>query len=808
MRIRHILAWLCLFHYTFSYAQTDRSAVISGTVTTSDNKPVESVSVFLKGTSIGGMTNAEGVFTLKNVKPGTYTVVVSGINSKAEEKTVSVASGKTAEVRFMLNISAQELQEITVTGNKTNRYQNKESEFVSKMPLSKLENPQVYTSIDKSLLTDQLVFSVDDAMRNATGVQKMWESTGRAGDGGSFYNTRGFIAQSTLRNGIAGVVTSTIDAANLEKLEIIKGPSGTLFGSALTSYGGLINRVTKKPYEEMGGEISLSGGSYDLFRATLDLNTPLNKEKTLLFRLNQAYNTQATFQTVGSSKSVAVAPSLLYRPNDRLSIHFDGEFFQGWSTASQFIFFYYPAAMLRANRADQLNFDYNSSYMGPDLTMRSKSANFFGQVNYKISPAFTSSTNFTSSNSFSDGFNPYFYVVPDMRGGTADSLQRADQSTKNSRSELLEIQQNFNGDFRIGSLRNRLVIGLDFLRQNNNQNFFGGNFGKPVLLSEAASLTDFNGTAQTVLYASGGVQFTYPITTKLNMYSAYISDVLNITDNLNVLAALRVDRYENQGGKAGGDVTAYNQNALSPKFGIVYSPLKDRLSFFANYQNSFRNNGTFTAFDPSATDNLAVRNAKLEQANQIEGGVKFDLLAGKLAGTVSYYNIRVSNVLRADPAAPALAQIQDGTQLSKGVEFELTANPVDGLNLVAGFTYNNSEFTRADADVNGRRPATASSPYLANFFASYRFTGTALKGLGLGFGGNYASDNKIMNSVSQGVFILPAYTVLNASAFYDYRKIRFSAKVDNLGNEKYWIGYTTMNAQRLRSFAGSITYKF
>jgi iron complex outermembrane receptor protein len=128
--------------------------------------------------------------------------------------------------------------------------------------------------------------------------------------------------------------------------------------------------------------------------------------------------------------------------------------------------------------------------------------------------------------------------------------------------------------------------------------------------------------------------------------------------------------------------------------------------------------------------------------------------------------------------------------------------------VVGGFAYNHSEFIDTNPDLNGRRPNTASSPYLANAWVSYRQPEGALKGLGLGFGGNYASNNKILNSVSQGVFILPAYTVLNASVFYDQPKYRLSAKVDNLTDQKYWIGYTTMNAQKLRSIVGSVAYKF
>jgi iron complex outermembrane receptor protein len=82
------------------------------------------------------------------------------------------------------------------------------------------------------------------------------------------------------------------------------------------------------------------------------------------------------------------------------------------------------------------------------------------------------------------------------------------------------------------------------------------------------------------------------------------------------------------------------------------------------------------------------------------------------------------------------------------------------------------------------------------------------KGLGFGFGGNYASDNKIVNSVYYGVFTLPERVILNATVFFDQPKYRIGLKVDNLTNKEYWVGYTTMNPQKLRSVTGSISFKF
>jgi len=187
--------------------------------------------------------------------------------------------------------------------------------------------------------------------------------------------------------------------------------------------------------------------------------------------------------------------------------------------------------------------------------------------------------------------------------------------------------------------------------------------------------------------------------------------------------------------------------------------------------------------------------------------VKVDLFEGKLTSTVSYYDIRVKDVLR--PTEQPNVYKQDGTQYSKGVDVEVIASPFRGMSVVAGFAYNDSKYEKAtDKNVEGRRPGTAGAPTVANLWLSYRIPGGNLKGLGFGFGGNYASDNKIINDATLGVFTLPSYTVLNASVFYDQPKFRVSAKMDNLTNEKYWIGYTTVNPQKLRSFAASLAFKF
>ncbi|WP_374948824.1 TonB-dependent siderophore receptor [Mucilaginibacter sp.] len=706
------------------------------------------------------------------------------------------------------------MAEVNVIASRSNRFTARISTDAAKIPLTPLENSQSYTTVTSSLLKEQQVFNVEDALRNAPGIQKMWDATGRAGDGGGYFTLRGFVTQTRLRNGIAGLVTSGIDAVNIEKIEVIKGPSATLFGSTLTSFGGLVNRVTKKPYETFGLEIGHSVGNYDLNRTSIDLNTPLGSN--VAFRLNSAYNYEGSFQNYGKSRTFSAAPSLAIKANDKLSFLLEAEMFYGRNAAKPFFFFYDSPKTMGITKVSDLNINYKNAYVNDDVTSFSRSLNYFAEAKYKFSDKLTSQTVFSSSNSFSNGASPYFYLISDATAativpGTPDLpgnnnyIFRNDQSTANSKLGAIEIQENINGDFNTGSIRHRFVVGLDFQRQNSRQIFFGNSYGLAPINDPNFDYGAFNKLVVDATNAANPLTAanTYPYIYKTNTYSAYASDVVNLTDRLIASIGLRVDRFENKGNYSlDGTQTSkpYAQTAFSPKFGLIYQPVKDALSLFANYQNGFQNPAPFLD-----ANNQAVT-PKIQNANQIEGGVKMALFNGKLNGTVSYYRINLTNVLRAIPGS-AIGSIQDGTQNSKGFEAEVIANPIPSINIVAGFAYNDSKYTKADADVQGLRPNTAGSPYLANFYVSYRLPESAVKGLGIGFGGNYASKNQIINSVSQGTFDLPAYTILNSNLFYDRAKYRFGLSVNNLTDKHYYTGYTTINPQRLRQVVLTATYK-
>lgn len=796
-----------VFFSTISFAQ---NGIVTGKIASTDNTPLESVTVTVNGTRFGTQTDSEGKFEIKNIKTGDYVLKVTFVGYTSKEVPFTIVENQTTALEnISLNNKNETLAEVVITGN-INRYTKSESNYVSKMPIKNLENSQVYSVVTKELMKDQLVVNQDEALKNIPGLYQLWASTGRVGDGGSYFSSRGFITQSLLRNGIAGKITNNVDASNLERLESVKGPSATLFGSLLTSYGGLINRVTKKPYDNFGGEISYQAGSYGLNRVTADINTPINDDNTALLRVNAAYNNANTFQDYGHTRSYFFAPSFSYQVNEKLSISIDAELSN--VDASSMPLIYIPFGQtpnsLGLHSADDIKMNWKRSFVGDEFMMNTKTANIFAQANYQMSDNWKSQTVFSTSSNQSVGPQTWFYLL-------GNNEMSRNVWNIDGRDNIIEFQQNFNGEFEIFGMKNRFLLGGDIYRSESKvgYGYLPTFFYFDTVNYAGANDNYYNFTPQAAeaLFAQGTHYKTH---SSLTTYSAYISDVINVTDRLILSAALRFDHYNNEGNfdpAANTTSGAFSQNALSPKFGAVYQIIKDQVSVFGNYQNSFRNIG-YQLADVNGTPQLKAFDP--EQANQFEAGVKINTFQNKVSATFSYYNIEVKDILRTGQLANT--SVQDGNQTSKGFEAEITANPIPGLNFIIGYAFNNSKLNNANADVNGLRPETAGPENMVNYWISYSLQASKLKGLGFGFGGNYADKTFIYNRnpLSSGnnadvqTFSLPSYAVINAALYYDQPKYRLSLKVNNLTDELYFNGYTTINVQAPRTFMGSVSYKF
>ncbi|WP_166919322.1 TonB-dependent receptor [Flavobacterium poyangense] len=793
--------FLFLFSLTTISAQQSFGS-IKGTLTTSDGEKAENVYLNLKNSKYATTSNEYGAFELNRVKPGSYTLQISLVGYEKLTQEITVTENQVTTLELQLTVSNKQLKEVVITGNRGKAFP-KQSTYVSKMPLKNIENPQVYNIVSSEIMKEQAITSYDDALKNVPGIQKLWESTGRGGDGGSYYTLRGFEVQANIVNGLPGLTNGSLDPANIERIEVIKGPSGTLFGSALISYGGLINTVTKKPFTGFGGEVSYTAGSFGLNRVTADVNTALDDNNAILFRVNTSYQTENSFQDTGFRTALFVAPSLSYKVNDKLSFLINTEFMQEEKTTPSMLFLGRDEPLQFANLGE-LNYNTDLSFYTNDLSIKNPRFSLQAQMNYKISDQWTSQTVLSRGSSKSNGYYSYIY---DNEDGKKDfALWISDQQ---SQTTTTDIQQNFIGDFKIGNLRNRIVAGLDYFERNVNSG--GSGYAKLYNITAQGEIRQFDPLAPNYLTRSSvssllSKEGPQNYNQKDATYSAYVSDVLNITPTLLAMASLRVDYFDTKG-DIKNDKDDYNQTALSPKFGLLYQPIEDQLALFANYMNGFRNVAPGSTID--ANGDVQPKTFEPEHANQLEFGVKANLLSDKLNATVSFYNINVDNLV----VNSNTISTQGGSARSKGLEFDLNASPVKGLSIIAGYSHNDSKITKGNAgDVwleNGKRPFWSGPKNLINLWATYKFDYGTLEGFGLGFGGNYASENAILDSPKTGKFVLPEYTVFNGSVFYSSTKFRVALNLNNIANKEYFNGgWSTVNPQKPRNLVASFSYKF
>lgn len=710
-------------------------------------------------------------------------------NYRVDGRQISIRTRAQRSASTQDSITAQQLAEVLVVGNKYEISSKKPSEDVARIDLPYLENPQVYSVIDKELIKEQSAISLDEAFRNIPGA-----APSKTGAGMPAFFSRGFQTSENFRNGMATYLRTGIDLANVERVEAIKGPNSTFFGAQMTSFGGIINYITKKPYETFGGEVAYSTGSWNFNRITADLNTPLGKEKDVLFRVNIARQQENSFQYQGGNNTMLIAPSIHYRVNDRFALSLDADYSsqKGITPAGWFI-----SGTLAEKSFNDLNLSYKESLNDNSLTSQQQSSNILFQANYKLSDQWTSETKYAWGNGAYDDL----YIF-DLIWRTRDSVDRILRAFSDEQTARHNLQQNFKGNFRIGSLLNRAVIGLDWVQNHRYTRYDGLGYGEKVFES-----VDLNRLSEAPVIRIEDVQQLlaqrntgYNQTTQKTL-GAYIADVISIADRLHLSLGLRFDRFINDGTYntlSRATTGAYTQNTLSPRLGFSFELLPERLSFFGNYMNGFKNIGNQIQPDQS------ISVFKAQRANQLEAGTK--IAFGKiLNATLTYYDIQVSNSVMNRVVDNMNFYFQEGEQKSQGFEAELMSNPLPGFNILTSYAYNHNKFSKANASVEGKR-ALGTPEHVVNGWATYALLNGRLKGLGIGGGYTFVSDAFLDAS---NEFILDGYHLLDATLYYNHPKFRLSVKGNNLLDVQYWVsdGYYA-RPQRPGNFLASITYRF
>ncbi len=171
------LAFIFLTHLAIAQKST-----VTGTINDNNQKSLLGVNISVKNTNKGTQTNERGDFEIENLEKGDFTLSISSLGFKTKEIPISITNNQILNLGNITLYEGNEiLGEVVIEGERVNKFSRKKTAYVAKLPLKDIENTQVYSTITTELLESQVVTNFDDALKNATGVEQLWASTGRGG---------------------------------------------------------------------------------------------------------------------------------------------------------------------------------------------------------------------------------------------------------------------------------------------------------------------------------------------------------------------------------------------------------------------------------------------------------------------------------------------------------------------------------------------------------------------------------------------------------------------------------------------------
>lgn len=711
------------------------------------------------------------------------------------------------------------LQTLEIVGRARNDYNSDYSFSSSKIALKNMEVPQSISTVTKELLSDRQVFRMGDALKNVTGVSTTSYY--------SHYSIRGVTQgwgnrdNNRLINGMtafSSYITPPL-TINLERIEVIKGPASITFASA--NAGGSINMVTKKPLSVNRKEVDLTIGSYGTIRSTLDFTGPLEKSKSLLYRLNLGYENSQSFRDLQGNKSYVIAPTISYVPNEKTRVNLELVFTNTNSKLDrgQPIF-----GVKKGQSADlrttPINFaigasnDYNKNI---NLTVMSSLSHQFSD---KVGVNMAYMKHIWDEDLLEHRTANKF--AQDKTGKAIPTLVEMQISRREQKVYSDNFNAYFNVDFNLGKLKNKVVFGYDLSAFEVSRNG-GWNRARGYRLKngKTANKFDVNKISDYVTDDKGNPVPNVPhfdlenpkyLVANLNDYIFQNREITPLHFMTNGIYLMNQMSYGNFILNLGIrqewylDKTNYNlknevvtrQHKLLKRVGAIYKASKN-VNVYTSYIEGFEVQTNAYLGTTAYGGPFAPMSSKM-----FEGGLKTEWLNGKLNASVAYFNIHQKNVLTDDPNDSNELKKQGANQRSQGVELEVTGRILPNWQINAGYS-----FIDANLKENGEKYRKENTPkHSFNFWTRYDVTQGALQNFGIGIGGNYVGEKIAWIDRSLTV---PSYMVVDAAVYYKLKKVQLAVNVGNVFNKTYWLGafdYTRLFPGTPRNVMFNIKYSF
>ncbi|MEO5660603.1 MAG: TonB-dependent siderophore receptor [Polaromonas sp.] len=658
---------------------------------------------------------------------------------------------------------AQTLPTVTVRSSADQGYSPASSSSATKGNAPLRDIPQSVNVVPEKLLRDQAAHSMQDALRNVPGVSFS------SGDGQrDQVLIRGFTAiTDQFVDGVRDDALYFRDLSNIERIEVLKGPSAVLYGRG--SSGGLINRVTKKPkFGESFGEATLSLGSHSLKRVEADLNTPLGE--TAALRLNLAREDSGSYRDQQFVDRYSFAPSLALKLGSQTSLLLQYTRLHDQRLTD----FGIPALNGRPVNVPSGTY-YGSGNARRDDSTTSVVDAYTATLDHRFNDAL-SVRNVTRYSAFDlDRFNT-------LPGGTTDPVTLTVGRTRSMvlRDESSWFNQtDFTYKNALGGFKQEWLFGMELGQEKRRAEVISaGTVDRVSILNPGQVVVP---AIPAAAFAADGA---IPNHTRQDTLGLYVQDQITLAPQWKVLAGLRYDALK--------QATSFDRKfaplertdrSFSPRAGVVWQP-SDQQSYYVSYSRSFQ-----PSAEAFALSSGNVRNEPEITQNR-EIGTKLDLLDGTLSVTAALFNLQRTNIKNIDPANPA-QQINVGTQRTNGFELAANGRLPGHWDLSAGYAYLDGKMVESVARVSSLQLPVVSVPSLGKVAAltpRHSAFVWAMKDLGNGFslggGLNYVGERftSLTNLVT-----LPAYLTADLAGIYKTGRYEFGVNLKNVTNKQHFI---------------------
>ncbi|MEO0739275.1 MAG: TonB-dependent siderophore receptor [Cyanobacteria bacterium J06649_12] len=691
-------------------------------------------------------------------------IVITGIEAVPTATVSSASSGLVLSVIPGDSPVGEEPLRLVVTGEEDGDYVEPNSTTATRTDTPLIKVPQSIQVIPEAVLEDQQVIRLNDALRNVPGVVQ----SNTFGNSGDNFSIRGFEQATILRNGLrttAGNLNGGFrETANLEQVEVLRGPASILYGNV--EPGCLVNVTTKQPLDTQFGEFTAQVGSYGFLRPTVDVTGPVNESGTVRYRLNAAFERSDGFRDFETDvERTFVAPVIAFDIGDRTDLTLELEYLDDERPFDRGI----PA--LGDEVADV---DRDTIIGEPTDFARTENTSLGYSLEHRFSDNWTLRNNFRYQNI---NLNTRRTELSQALGGldpTTGNIARAFIANDNN-LEIYEAQTDIQGKFSTGSINHTVLAGVDLFFAESDINTTT-QFATPVNVFDP----------QIGLIPEPELPLALTIndsTSDLNRVGLLLQDQIELSPQLNLLVGGRVDFFEQNNSSEAifiprllnipaqdGD---QSETAFTPRVGIVYQPIEE-LAFYSSYSRSFQPNAlTATTIDGDFLDP--------EEGEQFEVGVKTSLFDGRLAATLSLFDITQTNVAATDPNNGNFV-VPIGEQSSRGIELDVTGEILPGWNILGGISLLDAEIEESASFPDGATPRNVPDTS-ASLWSTYEIQSGDLAGLGFGMGLYYVDERP---GDDANTFTLDDYLRTDAAVYYRQDNFRVGLNVRNLFDINYF----------------------